>query len=567
MTRAENRRKRSRLKGARSRGITIIIVMFIAIVVFILIGSMLEVMTMEAQAKGASADSYAALTSAYSGVDAEILAIEEFYVGGTAQGDPPDVGTVTIPDQSDPQRQTGYTTQITATYSAYGTGLKYFLITSTGFIQDDASGPTNVHLQRQVSALVRQVPFSKFSQYTETEKSNTGNTVWYSNPQNYQGLVYSGGPMHIRYTPGSTPPIFSEGFQTASNPWWFNTATGQQGYKYGPTGAGLSSVYGPSSQGTIVSPLDLPGLSQNLIVFSEALNGNASSNDLPDFQRETNGLAPGVYLNGQLPSGSSGGQPSLDTGLFVQGDADVTATAAGNTETFTFSGADGTGEGFPATIVTIDFNADTTTVTEGGSAPVTYMGVPSGEAGGSSDGNGAIFDNGSLTIEDGSVIHGQYTIALPDPPTNGQDLMTLTGSVTYQTEPDPQNGVLSNDELALWANDIYLTDTSNANPRIDGMILTGFVNECQSGSCRDGSFYNSLCGQTHCGGASGDITLFGSIIENIRGELGLLGPNGTVAGGFLRTAIYDSRLGSTPPPFSPTTNEYFIVALTDDGAL
>jgi hypothetical protein len=548
--------RRHRLRG-KVRGVAMIMVVIMAAVFFMLIGTLLEILAMEAHAVGSSESSNIALTSAYSGVEAEILSIETYYVSGTAQGIPTTYASATTPDQDDPNEQTGYQTQITSVYSAYGTGIKYFLIDSTGFEQRTSAGTTITVMQRKVSALVRQVPFSTYSQFTENENSNNGNIVWYTNPQNYQGLVYSGGRMHIMYTPGSTPPIFSQGFQTATNPIWFNTAT-QTGAP--PRGASLSSVYGPDSSEQIVSALSLPGLSQDLIVFSEAFDGDAAHNDVGTFTSQTSSLAPGVYLNGQL-STSSGAGGSLNTGIFVQGDADLTASASGNTETFTFSAADSTGP--PKTIVLVDFGADQTTVTTA-SGTTTYNGVPSGEAGGTSNGNGAIFDNGSLTIADGSTIHGQYTIALPDPPTNTQE-MTLQGSLTYQTEPDPQNGVLSNDELALWANDIYLNDTTDTNPRIDGMILTGFVNECASGRCRDGAFYNPNCTQLKCSGASGNITLFGSLIENIRGELGLLGASGILEGGFLRTAIYDARLGSDPPPFSPTTNEYFIVALTDDG--
>ena len=548
---------------ARDRGAALLLVFFMAIVFFILVGSMIDLAYMEFHAAGSSAQSSQALTAAYAGIDKQILTIEEFYVNGTAQGTPGNAPPYLFPNESGGTQQSGYNAEITQTFDDTRSGIRYFLIHSDGFVQDGLG----VRLDKQLSALVRQVPFGQYSQFTANEVSNTGGDIWYTNPQSYQGLVYSGGPMHIMYTPGYTTPIFPLGFQTAAKPNYVNAATGANGY---PSPANVGAVFGGGAQAECCQQQQLPGMSQNLVVFSEAFNGDDAHNDINTFTTETQSLAPGVYVNGQIPGG--GNNVPLQTGIFIEGDADLSASApqGSNTETFTFgppSAPDKTGLPLTSTtVVAIDFSTNQTTVTENGST-TTYNGVPSGEATVESGGNGAIFENGSVTVEPNSVVHGQYTVALPDPPTDDQT-MTLQGSIVYQTEPNPAQDIMSNDELALWANDIILNDQSNGSIEIDGMMMTGFVNECGSGACKDGAFYNAGCKATVCDGGIGpDITLFGGLIENIRGKLGEVDANGDVVGGFLRTAIYDPRLGADPPPFSPTTNDYNVVAITDDDPL
>jgi hypothetical protein len=541
------------------RGVALILVMMVTVVFFILIGSLLEVLAMESHSVKTSAESNAALIAAYSGVDAQILTIETFYINGVGMGQPPDAGEHTYPNQSGSSTITGYETGITQTYADTAGGLKYFLITSTGFVRGDPATSSGSRLiQRQVTALVQEASFGQYSSFDKAGNSN----LYYSNPQQYQGAVYSGGPMRIRYDPSSTTPIFAQGFTTDKNPIWFDAATGK--FTGVPTGAGYNAVFGAGTGFQAHIEKDLPGLSQNLIVFSQAFQGDSTQTTLDQFNTDTSSLSAGVYLDKSLPQG--GGAP-LTTGIFVEGkgaNVDLIASSTDTTQTFKFTGHD---YSFPDTTVVVDFSANTTTVTEAGSPTTVYSGVPSAEGSQNSSGNGAIFIDGGLTIEAGSTIHGQYSIALPDPPTSSGQRMTLKGSITYHTKPDPALGVTSSDELSLWANDIALNDQTSGGSgaaEIDAMIMTGYLNECIDAKCADGMFFNPNCDTTGCGGAMGNLTLFGSLIQNFHGKLGQLGPDGNLVGGFLRSVVYDARLGANPPPFTPTTNQYNVIAISDD---
>jgi hypothetical protein len=549
------------IKRGRQRGVALVLVLMVTVIFLLFIGALLDVLAMEAHSAKSSAQSDAALTAAYAGVEAQILGIENFYINGVGGGQPPAVGQQIYLNQSGGDTATGYNASIANAYSDDSKGQKYFLIQSDGFLQNQ-DYPNQIIISRQVTALVQEGQFGQFPQFTNSEHSNTGGTVDYTSGQQFTGLVYSGGPMHIVYTPGQ-PAIFNGGFDTTVRPKWYNELNGDTKPPQ-PGSEAWAAVFGPGATYETGVTMDLPGLSQNLVVFSEAFLGNSDDDTLSAFQNATASLQPGVYLNGTTPPGGSG--VPLNSGIFVQDSVDIssTSTSTPSTETFTLSAADG--DGFPTTTITIDFTNNLTTVAEQGQPTTTYIGVASGTPTENSNGNGAIFVNGSANIADGSVVHGQYDLALPDPPTNDQAI-TVDGSILYLTKPDPQNNVTSTDELALWANDIKLDDLNSAPIEIDGMLLTGYVNECTTGNCADGSFFNQYCNARSCSGGMSDITLFGGLLENIRGKLGEENSQGQLAGGFLRNAAYDARLGANPPPFTPTTNAYSIVAVQDDGSL
>lgn len=546
---AGNRQK----KAQGERGAALVLVLMLSAVFLLLMGSLIDVLAIESQNAIESADSDAALTAAYSGVDALILAMEEYYQNSVQNGQFPTSATCAF---SRPGGGTITTTCNATLMKTWNTsGQNYYLIESTGH----ATPSTAQEIDRTVDALVKEIPFGAYSQFTVTETSNTGGPVWYSSGQYFNGPVYSGGPMHIRYDSGAQKPIFPDGFTTTGSPGqihWYDIVDGDNS---GPnTPSEVQSVYGTSSPSFIQGTLSLPALAQNLVVFSEAYYGDA--------QHADPSLLPGSSVpNGVYVDGNSNCQaPTLCTGIFVQGDVTITSSSVASpngdlssgSETWNFDlGNNNTAQ------VTVDFGSHTTTVTSGGST-TTYNGVLSGEPGNGNLGNGAIFVNGSVTIKDGSSVHGQYTLAVPDPPQQNTEKMTLQGSLTYSS--DPTKGP-SEDELALWADKIML-DAGGSAVSIDGMLLTGYANECSNSPKCGGYFANIHCNAAGCsGGGTGTLTLDGSIIENMRGKLGVVDAGGNPIGGYLRNLKYDARLGAFPPPFSPTTNLYSIVALSDRG--
>jgi hypothetical protein len=538
------------------RGAALILVMMLVAVFLILMGSLIDALALESQSSIESADSAAAVTAAYSGVDLMILSIEEFYDNGIKGGQPPPAISCNFGQPSGGSVTTNCYATIDKAWN--GSGINYYLIRSTG----KAIPAPNQEVNRQVLALIKQVPFGAYAHFSESEHSNTGGPIWYSSRQSFNGPVYSGGDMHIMYDSSSSTPIFPMGFTTdqpQGNMHWIDVADGN--HSQPNTQQELYSVYGTSGPTFAPSGINLPGFAQNLDVFSEAYFGNDQHGTTGDLQ--TAGQTPGVFVNGGDASCPSG---VLCSGIFVSGtnvtvDASSTASPNGDlssgTQSWTFKSLD-----FADTTVTVDFGANTTTVTVGGNTK-TYSGVASGEPSDSSQGNGAIFVDGSLEVTDGSTVHGQYTVAVPDPPIKAEGIQ-LDGSVTDAS--DPTKGP-SQDELALWADTVSLK-SGDANPIIEAMVLTGYSNECTNNSC-GGWFGNYYCKfRNACtGGGMGTLTVYGSDIENLRGKMGIVDGSGSPVAGYVRNQTYDPRLGANPPPFSPTTNLYSIVALQDVGAL
>jgi len=409
--------------------------------------------------------------------------------------------------------------------------LPYYLIHVTG---------TAGTATRKVDALLEKQPFSAFNIFTISEVTNVGGTVWYASGEKFNGPVYSGGPMRISYTDGQ-PSIFNDQLITASPVTW---APGSP-----QTAADWLAVI--SNQGNfkqVSTPLTLPTTVDNTAVEYAAFTGNPQPSTPPVLP-----TSAGLYINGA--NVTAGGSGSIKTGLYIVGAVSVQSTGNSSTNTEVLK----LNMGGTVETVSIDFNGNTTVVTNStGKVIASYGGVPSGQqAPGVIGPNGAIFASGQMTIAGGSSFRGQYTLGVPDGKGLSNPKIFMTGSVTYA-----DTSLNSTDELAFWANDIVLNDTVNGNIEIDGAMFTGYYGECSS-VCTDGTFYNKGCSTLPtCTGGVGTLTMRGSLIENVRGKRGTLG---STVSGFETDGVYDPRLATKPPPFTPTTTEYLVLALcTED---
>jgi hypothetical protein len=538
------------------RGVALITVILMVVVLLILAGALLDSTISEAQGIGANGVSNQALNAAYAGLDDMVLKLEE-NTSGTNVGVP---NPFTTTMNGDGRYASQYSVSVTKQW-APSANFQYFLIESKG----TAGLPLGGALEpvRTVDALVRTQPFSSYEMYSISEVNNFGGTVYYTNAQHYDGAVYSGGPMNVMYKNGASPPIFGAGVDTAVAPNYVdpNFVGGQP--------ANCSSIDGTpgcSQMNIGGSPKALPTFLDNLLVASEAYYGDSTHNSQNPPSPATNGL----YINQALPNGANGGP--LTTGLYIQGAVTIYAqgvNSATNKQYYIFQVGASTYD------VAIDFNANggvgSTTVIGPGNVTTTYTGVASGQPAGGSGGNGSIFINGNVTIGGGTdatgkiansgigaTVHGSYTIGVPDYITNHGDSITLNKSIT-----DLDTSASSNDVLALWANDIKLNNNGDPAVNVDALILTGYYGECTVSVCNDGTLYNKSCTASSCGGGAGrTLNILGSLVENIRGKLGTAVVGQTsCATGFCRQMTYDQRLGSRPPPFSPTTNKYQIIAL------
>jgi hypothetical protein len=493
----------------------------------ILMGALMENLAREVNVTGMHGRSNASLRAAYYAIEDMQYQIE-FNDAGAAPGVVPGpIGPVGWTDVDGTNVQ--YTVSVDA--QRWPSILPFYLVHAQG------TDGTSV---RSVDALIQKQPFSAYNYFTISEQTNLGGAVVYTNGEQFNGPVYSGGPMIIDYVTGDLA-IFTDQVTTASSPIWIPAAPG--------TPADWASVITSQANFKQVSqPLQLPTVNDNNAVQYAALVGNPAPAVVP--------VAPaavGMYINNASVVG--GGGP-LNSGVYIRGRATITSSVVGSVDTFTIVIASG-----PTYHMIVDFAGNTTQVTDAVGNPLSsYSGVPSGEqAPGVTGPDGAIFASGGYVFNGGNVFKGTYTFAAPDPG-GGLPNITFLGSQTYS---DPVK-----DELAFWANDMLLSDHVNGNIEIDGLLLTGYYGECTA-VCNDGTFYNPSCGAFTCGVAPagsgvGTLTLKGSLIENVRGKRGTLG---STVSGFTTDSIFDSRLATKPPPFTPTTTQYNVIAIctTDVG--
>src|SRR5215469_9901041 len=107
------------------RGVTLILVLILVAVFLILMGSLVDALALESQSSIESADSAAAISAAYSGVDLMILSIEEFYSKGIQAGQPPKTVACRFAQPGGGAVATACSATIEKSWNA--TGLNYYL--------------------------------------------------------------------------------------------------------------------------------------------------------------------------------------------------------------------------------------------------------------------------------------------------------------------------------------------------------------------------------------------------------------------------------------------------------
>src|SRR5690242_2921577 len=144
---------RSSRRATPRRGVALILVMMVAAVFLILMGTLIDVLAIESQNAIESSNAEAALTAAYSGVDVLILQIEEYYQNSIQNGNFPQDAICAFKSPNGDTPTTSCTVRLLKTWN--GNGLNYYLIESTGVSQPSSSQTVS----RTVDALVKEIPF------------------------------------------------------------------------------------------------------------------------------------------------------------------------------------------------------------------------------------------------------------------------------------------------------------------------------------------------------------------------------------------------------------------------
>lgn len=432
----------------------------------------------------------------------------EYTINSTAIGDNAYQYKIVIMEKSDPLTVTPDVWEFSYNYRIESTGTAG---TTLGKIL--LSGDFAVRVQRD--------NFARFSLFTNSQTTQSGTNVWFTNKTRFAGPVHTNARFNFALNPSGTfDDLISQNDQLArfyNNGSAVNLDADFNGIRDVPV---FNETF-TRDAGTIT----LSSSSQQSDMEDQALGGQTFSSD-------------GIYVP------NSGG--NLTGGIYVRGDGAVNMSMdAYNNAVYAVT------QGGTTKTITIDRANNTTTVV--GTQTDTYSGIPDGI----DDVGTLLYATGSITSVGGTVQEDtQMTVA------SAGD-MIITNHIVYQDYtagsgtpgdvgyvPPTADGSTNLLGLVSWAGNVRIGTSAPNDISVHSTILA-----------RQGVFqvdnYSS-------GSPRGTATLLGGIISDDYGAFGTFnGATGLQVSGYGRNFVYDERMetGSAPPYF-PSLNTF--VAFSND---
>jgi len=151
------------------------------------------------------------------------------------------------------------------------------------------------------------------------------------------------------------------------------------------------------------------------------------------------------------------------------------------------------------------------------------------------DVNGFIYVRGDVRIE--GTLDGQVTVLATD------DII-LKGDIIYKgSDSNGKPTASCNDLLGLISLRDIIVDDNTANR--DDVIINGSLLALQNSFTVENYNYGS---------SRGNLTIWGSLSQKVRGPVGTFGYYGTT--GYHKDYHYDQRFVGNPPPYFPVTGQY-----------
>lgn len=432
----------------------------------------------------------------------------EYTINSTAIGDNAYQYKIVIMEKSDP---------LTVTPDVWEFSYNY-RIESTG-----AAGTTlgKILLSGDFAVRVQRDNFARFSLFTNSQTTQSGTNVWFTNKTRFAGPVHTNARFNFALNPSGTfDDLITQNDQLAR---FYNngSAVNLDADFNGTLDVPVFNETFTRDAGTIT----LSSSSQQSDMEDQALGGQTFSSD-------------GIYVP------NSGG--NLTGGIYVRGDGTVNMSVDGNNNpVYTVT------QGGETRTVTVNRGDNTTTVA--GTQTDTYNGIPDGI----DDVGTLIYATGSITSVGGTVQEDtQMTVA------SAGD-MIITNHIVYQDYtagsgtpgdagyvPPTADGSTNLLGLVSWAGNVRIGTSAPNDIAVHSTILA-----------RQGVFqvdnYSS-------GSPRGTATLLGGIISDDYGAFGTFnGSTGLQVSGYGRNFVYDERMetGSAPPYF-PSLNTF--VAFSND---
>lgn len=231
-----------------------------------------------------------------------------------------------------------------------------------------------------------------------------------------------------------------------------------------------------------------------------------------------------VGLNNSPNFSFAGGQASITYPSNINSVVDAVPTPSGSSGVVT-SGSSITVNGSAS----FTFNSNgTVTIAQSGQSNQTVSTIGT-----------TIYCSGTATVT-GGTMHGNATLGAA----NG---INIDASVVYSNKSSDVLGLVSPSNITVTATNV------NSNFEIDASIMS-------TGGSFTVANYNS-------GNPRGTLTIYGGLIQSVRGAVGTGTTSGQVDTGYSKNYVYDNTLLNSPPPNFPTTGNIVMLSFQDEGAL
>jgi hypothetical protein len=395
-----------------------------------------------------------------------------------------------------------------------------FEINSVG---SDGGKSTQVLVNGDFTFRVQRDNFAKFALFTNTQTTQAGSNVWFTNQTNFSGPVHTNDRFNFAFNPSGT--FYDATTQVQQTTRFYNS--------------GASVLLDADANGTT----DVPTFGSTFTRNTSSVT-LSSATDQQDMIDQT--TAGGTYASAGIHVPVSGS--ALSGGIYVNGDSTLSMSVSANNAVYTIT------QGATTKRITVDRGSSQTTVENlSAGTSSTYSGLPDGV----DDAGTIIYVNGQITSVDGIV---QEDTALTVASSSD---MVITNNVQYSDytagsgtpgmvgyvppTADGTNNILG---LVSWGGNVRIGTAAPNNVEIHGSILA------QNGVYQVDN-YNS-------GAPRGTATLLGGIISDDYGAFGTFNSaTGTQVSGYGRNFVYDDRMSTgTAPPYFPSLSTF--IAFTND---
>lgn len=420
--------------------------------------------------------------------------------------------TIVITEQGDPE---------TAGVDAWDFPFAYTI--KAGATADGAS--SQVSLSGDFTIRVQRDNFAKFALFTNSQTTQGGTNVWFTDKTNFAGPVHTNNRFNFALNPSGT---FEE----------FVSQEEQYARFYN---GGYPVLLDADYNGTSDVPVFHDDFERDAAQIT--LNSSVEEGDMED-----------QALGGQI-FGSDGiyvpnDGNNVTGGIYVRGDSNsITMSVLNNKPVYTIV------QGSTTKIVTIDKTANQTTVETVGTGTATYTGIPDGV----DDVGPLIYVRGNINSLSGTVQAGsQVTVS-------SRDDIVISNHIQYESYtpavgnpgdpgyvPPHAEGTENLLGIVTWQGDVRVGTSAPDDVQIHGTVLAS-----------NGVFQVDQYDNTGIG-PRGTATLLGGVISDNYGAFGLFsGSTGQQISGYGRNFVYDQRMqAGESPPYFPTLETF--IAFTND---